>query len=76
VAEDEAEGEPKRDRIRVEKADGCVYEYEVEELSLEFLGLPPEARTPGVSAGTLTLKADVFAESVCEAEDRDPSEEE
>lgn len=54
------------DRIRVEKADGCVWEYQVRGLRLESIGVPEEYRQPGQSIGNLSLEAqEVFEMREC-----------
>jgi catechol 2,3-dioxygenase-like lactoylglutathione lyase family enzyme len=62
------------DLVRIEKADGCVWEYRVRGLRLEYIGVPAEHRAPGEAMGSLELEADeVFEHRSCGAEEDRPS---
>ena len=61
------------DLVRIEKADGCVWEYRVRGLRLEYIGVPAEHRSPGEAMGSLELEADeVFEHRTCGADEARP----
>ena len=54
------------DLVRIERADGCIWEYRVRGLRLEYIGVPAEHRSPGEALGSLELEADeVFSHRTC-----------
>lgn len=71
----ETAGAPgEQDRIRIEKADGCIWEYQVRGLRLEYIGIPAEFRRPDEPLGTLEIEAnEVFEHRSCDRAEHPPS---
>lgn len=62
------------DTIRITKADGCVWEYQVRDLKLEFIGVPEGHRVAGEPIGELELTAGrVFGSAACDRDPRPPA---
>ncbi len=65
--------EEKFDVIRITKADGCVWEYRVQDLRLEYIGVPLDHRVDGEPMGSLEISAETVLDiKQCSAEESAP----